>query len=90
MLLHEFMQRRMQLFSYLDNGYLHRTMELPTAQEKSKQIFLAHLKAHQFKFRDKHDCLPHSLRQKQRKISTTTNRELRQQSMNSYDVRILT
>jgi hypothetical protein len=31
-------------------------MELPTAQEKSKQIFLAHLKAHQYKFRDKHDC----------------------------------
>jgi hypothetical protein len=31
-------------------------MELPTAQEKSEQIFLAHLKAHQYKFRDKQDC----------------------------------
>jgi hypothetical protein len=53
MLIHEFMQRWTQLFSYLDNGYLHRTMELPTAQEKSKQIFLANLKAHQYKFKDK-------------------------------------
>jgi hypothetical protein len=56
MLLHELMQRWMQLFSYLDNGYLHGTIELPTAQEKSKQIFLAYLKAHQYKFRDKQDC----------------------------------
>jgi hypothetical protein len=47
MLLNEFMQRWMQLFSYLGNGYLHQTMELPTAQEKSKQIFPAYLKAHQ-------------------------------------------
>jgi hypothetical protein len=31
-------------------------MELPTAQEKSKQIFLMHLKVHQYKFRDKKDC----------------------------------
>jgi hypothetical protein len=56
MLIHEFMQCQTQLFSYLDNGYLHQIMELPTAQEKSKQIFLAQLKAHQYKFRDKQDC----------------------------------
>jgi hypothetical protein len=31
-------------------------MELPTAQEMSEQIFLMHLKAHQYKFRDKQDC----------------------------------
>jgi hypothetical protein len=31
-------------------------MELPTVQEKSKQIFLAQLKVHQYKFRDKQDC----------------------------------
>jgi hypothetical protein len=31
-------------------------MELPTAQERSKQIFFVQLKAHQYKFRDKHDC----------------------------------
>jgi hypothetical protein len=58
MLLHEFMQHWMQLFSYLNNGCLHQTMELPTAQEKSKQIFLTYLKAHQYKFRDKQDCYP--------------------------------
>jgi hypothetical protein len=56
MLLHEFMQHWMQPFSSLDNAYLHQTMELPTAQEKSKQIFLAYLKAHQYKFRDEQDC----------------------------------
>ncbi len=55
MLIHEFMQQWTQLFSYLDNGYLHWTMELPTAQEKSKQIFFALLKGHQYKFRDKQD-----------------------------------
>jgi hypothetical protein len=32
-------------------------MELPTAQEKSKQSFFAQLKAHQYKFRDKHNCV---------------------------------
>jgi hypothetical protein len=46
----------MQLFSYLDNGYLHQTMEMPIVQEKSKQIFLVYLKVHQYKFRDKQDC----------------------------------
>ncbi len=56
MLIHEFTQQQTQLFSYLDNSYLHQTMELPTAQEKSKQIFLAHLKVHQYKFRNKQDC----------------------------------
>jgi hypothetical protein len=30
-------------------------MELRTAQEKSDQIFLVHLKVHQYKFRDEHD-----------------------------------
>jgi hypothetical protein len=44
MLIHEFMQRWTQLFSYLDSGYFHQTMELPTAQEKSKQIFFVQLK----------------------------------------------
>jgi hypothetical protein len=56
MLIHEFMQRWTQLFSYLDNSYLHWTIELPTAQEKSKQIFFALLKMHQYMFRDKQDC----------------------------------
>jgi hypothetical protein len=86
MLLHEFMQRWMQLFSYLDNGYLHQTMELLIAQEKSKQIFLVYLKAHHYKFRDKQDCSASFTALKVKKISTPTNRELRQQSMNSYDL----
>jgi hypothetical protein len=64
MLIHEFMQRRTQLFSYLNSGYIHWTMGLPTVQEKSEQIFFVQLKAHQYKFRDKHDCLPPSLHQK--------------------------
>jgi hypothetical protein len=61
MLTHEFMQCWTQLFSYLDIGYFLQTMELPTAQEKSKQIFFVQLKAHLYKFRDEHDCLPPSL-----------------------------
>jgi hypothetical protein len=52
------MWRQTQLFSYLDNGHLYQTMELPTVQEKSKQIFLAHLKVHHYKFRDKQECSP--------------------------------
>jgi hypothetical protein len=74
------------LFSYLDNGYLHQTIELPTVQEKSKQSFLAYLKAHQYKFRDEQDCSSTFTAPKVKKISAPTNRELRQRSMNSYDV----
>jgi hypothetical protein len=80
MLIHEFMQRQMQLFSYLDNGYLHRTMELPTAQEKSKQIFLAYLKAQQYKFRNYQDCYATFTAPKVKKIIAPTNREPPQQS----------
>jgi hypothetical protein len=64
------MQQQTQLFSYLDNGYLHQTMELPTVEEKSKQIFLAHLKAHQYKFRDKQDCSATFTMPKVKKIIT--------------------
>jgi hypothetical protein len=53
MLMHEFMRHQVQLLSYLDSGYICQTMELPTAQEKSKQIFFAQPKAHQFKFTEK-------------------------------------
>jgi hypothetical protein len=48
--MHKFMRRWVQLISYLDSGYLRWTMEIPTAQEKSEQIFFAQPKAHQFKF----------------------------------------
>jgi hypothetical protein len=36
--MHVFMQCQVQLISYLDSGYIHQTMELPTAQEKREQI----------------------------------------------------
>ncbi len=44
---HEFMRPRVQLFSYLDGGYLRQRMDSPTVQEKSKQIFLVQPKVHQ-------------------------------------------
>jgi hypothetical protein len=61
-------------------------MELPTAQEKSKQIFFAILDAHQYMFRDEHDCSATFTAPKVKEIIAPTNRESRQQSMNSYDV----
>jgi hypothetical protein len=56
--MHEFMQRRVQLLSYLEGGYLRWTMKVPTAQEKSKQIFYAQPKAHQFMFTDLNKMVP--------------------------------
>jgi hypothetical protein len=47
-----------QLLSYLKGGYLHQTMEVPTLQEKSEQIFFAQPKAHQFKFADLNKTVP--------------------------------
>jgi hypothetical protein len=76
----------MQLFSYLDNGYLHQTMELPTVQKRIKQIFLAYLKTHQYKFREEQDCSAAFTVPKVKKTIAPTNWELHQQSMNSYDV----
>ncbi len=38
--MHEFMQHQVQLFSYLNGGYIHQMMELSTAQEKSKKSSL--------------------------------------------------
>jgi hypothetical protein len=49
-LMHEFMWRQVQLVSYLKNGYIHLTIELPMAEEKGEQIFFAQPKANQFKF----------------------------------------
>jgi hypothetical protein len=39
--MHEFMRRQVQLLSYLKGDYLRWTMGVPTAQEKSEQIFFA-------------------------------------------------
>jgi hypothetical protein len=55
---HEFMQRQVQLLSYPEGGYLHQTIEVPSAQEKSKQIFFAQPKAHQFKLADLNKMVP--------------------------------
>ncbi len=38
MLILEFMWRQMQLISYLDNGYLHQTMELTTAHNNDNDM----------------------------------------------------
>ncbi len=48
--MHKFTQRRVQLLSYLEGGYLCQTMDVPTAQEKSEQIFFPQPKVHQNKF----------------------------------------
>jgi hypothetical protein len=58
MRMHEFMQREVQLLSYLEGDYLCRTMDAPTAQEKSEQIFFMQLKAHQNKFADLNKMVP--------------------------------
>jgi hypothetical protein len=56
--MHEFMWRQVQLLSYLKGGYLRQTMEVPTAQEKSEQIFFAQPMVHQFKFADTNKTVP--------------------------------
>ncbi len=59
--MHEFMWSQVQLISNLNGGYLCQTMEIPTAQEKSEQIFFAQPKAHQFKFADTNKMVPTDL-----------------------------
>jgi hypothetical protein len=61
MQMHEFMWRWVQLLSYLESGYLCRTMDVPTAQEKSEQIFFAQPKVHQNKFADLNKMVPANL-----------------------------
>jgi hypothetical protein len=56
--MHKFMRRQVQLLSYLESDYLCRTMDVPTAQEKSEQIFFAQSKAHQNKFADLNKTVP--------------------------------
>ncbi len=48
--MHEFTWHQVQLLSYLKGGYLCQTMDVPTAQEKSEQIFFAQPEVHQNKF----------------------------------------
>jgi hypothetical protein len=47
-----------KLLSYLEGDYLCQTMDVPTAQEKSEQIFSAQPKAHQNKFADLNKTVP--------------------------------
>ena len=52
------MCRRVHLFSYLKEVLLHRTMELPAAQERAEQIFLGQPKPHQMKYAEMHKTVP--------------------------------
>jgi hypothetical protein len=56
--MHEFMRHQVQLLSYLKSNYLHQRMDVPTAQEKSEQIFFVQPKAHQNKFADFNKTVP--------------------------------
>ncbi len=56
--MHKFMRRWVQFLSYLEGGYLRWTMDVPTAQEKSEQIFFAQPKAHQNKFANLNKMVP--------------------------------
>jgi hypothetical protein len=58
MLMHKFMRRQVQLLSYLKSECLRQTMDVPTVQEKSEQIFFAQPKAHQSKFADLNKSVP--------------------------------
>jgi hypothetical protein len=59
--MHEFTWHQVQLLSYIKGGYLCQTMEVPTAQEKSEQIFFAQPKAHQNKCADLNKMVPTNL-----------------------------
>jgi hypothetical protein len=56
--MHEFMLCQVQLFSYLEGGYLGQTMELPMMQGKSGQIFFVQPKTHQNKFDNLNKMVP--------------------------------
>jgi hypothetical protein len=56
--MHEFMRHQVQLLSYLEGGYLRQMMDVPTAQEKSEQVFFAQPKVHQNKFADLNKMVP--------------------------------
>ncbi len=56
--MHKFTGHQVQLLSYLKGGYLPWMMDVPTAQEKSEQIFFAQPKAHQNKFANLNKMVP--------------------------------
>jgi hypothetical protein len=59
--MHKFTWYQVQFLSYLKGGYLCRTMDVPTAQEKSEQIFVLQPKVHQNKFFDLNKTVPSDL-----------------------------
>jgi hypothetical protein len=59
--MHKFMRHQVQLFSYLEGGCLHQTMEVPMAQLKSEQIFFVQPKVHQNKFANLNKMVPTDL-----------------------------
>jgi hypothetical protein len=56
--MHEFMWHWVQLLSYLKSDSLRQTMDIPTAQEKSEQIFFVQPKVHQNKFAHLNKTVP--------------------------------
>jgi hypothetical protein len=56
--MHEFTGHQVQLLSYLEGGYLYRTMDVPMAQENSEQIFFVQPKVHQNKFANLNKTVP--------------------------------
>jgi hypothetical protein len=56
--MHEFMRCQVQLLNYLKGNYLHQTMDVPKAQEKSEHIFFAQPKVHQNKFANLNKTVP--------------------------------
>ncbi len=56
--MHKFMRRQVQLLSYLESDYLRQMMDVPTAQEKSEQIFFAQPKVYQNKFANLNKTVP--------------------------------
>jgi hypothetical protein len=59
--MHESTWCQVQLLSYLKGDYLRQTMDIPTAQEKSEQIFFAQPKVYQNKFADLNKMVPTDL-----------------------------
>ena len=55
---HDFMRRRVQLMTYLEDGLLRRTMALPGDQEKIEQVFFSVPLRHRQKYAETHKSLP--------------------------------
>jgi hypothetical protein len=56
--MHKFTRHWVQLLSYLNGGHLCQTMDVPTVQEKSEQIFFAQPKVHQNKLASLNKMVP--------------------------------